>query len=70
MFIPILGVQHDPELYPNPEEFNPDRFSLENKGFLPKNLFLPFGEGPRMCIGEFIKDFHTDKLTSLSDGVC
>lgn len=49
MLIPVYQIHHDEEYYPNPEEFNPDRFNEENKP--NQYAFLPFGEGPRMCIG-------------------
>ncbi|XP_044761156.1 probable cytochrome P450 6a14 [Coccinella septempunctata] len=51
LMIPIIGIQHDPEFYPEPEKFDPDRFSEENKKTRPSFTFLPFGEGPRICIG-------------------
>ncbi|XP_066245812.1 probable cytochrome P450 6a13 [Euwallacea similis] len=49
--IPVWGLQMDPEYYPNPEVFDPDRFDEKNKASRPDFTFLPFGEGPRMCIG-------------------
>jgi cytochrome P450 len=49
VIIPILGLQRDPEYFPDPLEFNPERFN-EDQAQVPFT-FLPFGEGPRFCIG-------------------
>lgn len=51
VMIPILGLQRDPDIYPDPMKFNPDRMSAENKVSRHKFANLPFGEGPRMCMG-------------------
>lgn len=49
--IPAFAFHRDPELYPNPDKFDPERFSPENKPKIDPLSFLPFGEGPRSCIG-------------------
>ncbi|KAL3865968.1 hypothetical protein ACJMK2_043312 [Sinanodonta woodiana] len=47
----INAVHFDPEFWPNPHNFDPERFSPQNKGKIKPFTFLPFGVGPRNCIG-------------------
>lgn len=47
----IYGAHHNPNYWQNPEEFDPERFSAENEGNTHKFAYLPFGGGPRVCIG-------------------
>ncbi|KMQ86586.1 cytochrome p450 6k1 [Lasius niger] len=54
VYIPMLGLHYDPEYFPNPDKFDPQRFNEENKRNRPSCVYIPFGEGPRMCIGEEI----------------
>lgn len=53
IFLPVLGLQRDPEIYENPMEFKPERFlkSSNGDGKSEGLFYLPFGDGPRNCIG-------------------
>ncbi|KAG8444866.1 hypothetical protein GDO86_009861 [Hymenochirus boettgeri] len=49
--IPTFVLQRDPEYWPEPDEFHPERFSKDNRQNHTPFTFLPFGDGPRNCIG-------------------
>ncbi|KAM6982456.1 cytochrome P450 3A40-like [Tautogolabrus adspersus] len=51
VMIPVYTLHRDPALWPEPDTFNPERFSKENKDNIDPYSFLPFGAGPRNCIG-------------------
>ncbi|XP_046385908.1 cytochrome P450 9e2-like isoform X2 [Ischnura elegans] len=48
--IPTYGIQRDPTYYPNPDEFDPQRFSPEARKERNQFTYYPYGEGPRICI--------------------
>jgi len=49
--IPTYVLHRDPEVWQNPLDFNPDNFSPEAKSKRDPYSYLPFGTGPRQCIG-------------------
>ncbi|XP_062563385.1 cytochrome P450 9e2-like [Armigeres subalbatus] len=51
IYIPIVAIHNDPKYFPNPEQFDPERFSEENRAKIVPGTFMPFGAGPRNCIG-------------------
>ncbi|EDW54394.1 probable cytochrome P450 6a14 [Drosophila sechellia] len=49
--IPVLAIHYDPEMYPEPHEFRPERFAPDACRERHPTAFLGFGDGPRNCIG-------------------
>ncbi|XP_073813632.1 cytochrome P450 6a8-like [Musca autumnalis] len=52
IMIPVYAIHHDPEIYPQPEIFLPERFTVEERNRRHPMAYLPFGAGPRTCIAE------------------
>lgn len=48
--VPTLDLHYDPALWPEPEKFDPERFSKANKANIHPMSYLPYGFGPRKCI--------------------
>lgn len=51
IWIPIYCLHMDPNYFPEPEKFDPERFNEENAGNIIPGTFIAFGVGPRNCIG-------------------
>lgn len=51
VMIPVWAFHYDEHIYPEPHKFQPERFSAENRKGFVEQPWLPFGEGPRRCIG-------------------
>lgn len=49
IWLPAFILQNDPKYYPNPTEFDPERFNDENKKAHVSGSYAPFGLGPRDC---------------------
>lgn len=56
--IPIYAVHHNPAYYPDPHQFNPDRWTPQEKAKRDPLTFLTFGYGPRNCIGMRFAEFN------------
>jgi len=56
---------HDPRYWPDPARFNPERFAPDNEAGIDKTVYMPFGGGPRVCIGNIFALMETQLLTAI-----
>lgn len=61
LFIPTYSLHHDPDYYPDPETFDPNRFSESEKQKRKNFTYMPFGDGPKNCIGTLFKSILNTK---------
>ena len=59
--IPTYHLHHDETYFPQPEEFRPERFDNGAASeFTKRGCLLPFGDGPRICLGEFLIEIEEE----------
>jgi cytochrome P450 len=65
ILVSIYALQRDAKYYPNPNKFDPERFSPAEVKKRPKLAYMPFGAGPRMCIGNHFAMMEMQLLLTL-----
>ncbi|XP_034237985.1 cytochrome P450 6j1-like [Thrips palmi] len=64
VMVPVYSIHRDPEHYADPDKFDPERWAPENADNINKLAFLPFGTGPRACIGLRFADMSVKSALS------
>lgn len=52
VLVPLYSLHKDPKYFPNPLDYRPERHLEEEANSRHRFAFLPFGEGPRICLGK------------------
>lgn len=60
--IPVHVAHHDARWFPEPEKFDPLRFTKEKEAARPRFAYFPFGGGPRICIGNSFAEMEANLL--------
>jgi cytochrome P450 len=59
VLVGVFGMHRDPQLWHDPLAFDPERFTVENMRALDRWQYIPFGAGPRTCIGDHFAMLET-----------
>ncbi|XP_051168647.1 cytochrome P450 6k1-like [Leptopilina boulardi] len=62
IYVSLYGLQQDSRFFENPSEFNPERFDSESD---VSDAYIPFGVGPRMCIGMKLGQLHVKVVIAM-----
>lgn len=67
IIVSMSSIHKLPNYWNNPKQFNPDRFFYKEDANLPRSAYMPFGYGPRNCIGTsyFLLLYFCDKLKQM-----
>jgi cytochrome P450 family 6 len=63
VIVSLLGIHRDEQFFPNPEKYDPDRFTEEKRAY-DEDMYMPFGAGPRNCIGKVLKFIQSPSSTN------
>lgn len=67
VIIATIKLHRRPDIYPNPDKFNPDNFLPEQSANRHYYAFVPFSAGPRSCVGELYKHIIVTKIIQEHD---
>ena len=65
VLVPFFVMNRMPDVWPEPNKFDPERFAAESKFLVPNKGFIPFGYGSRMCIGYTMAQMESYVIFSL-----
>ncbi len=65
VFVNVLGIHRRPDLFEDPDAFRPERFLGDAEKALPRGAYIPFGGGPRVCIGNHFATMEGHLLMSI-----
>ncbi|XP_043473067.1 cytochrome P450 6k1-like [Leptopilina heterotoma] len=62
VYISLYGLHQDPQYFKDPSAYNPERY---NEGVNISEAYIPFGVGPRMCVGMKIGQLHAKVVIAM-----